>query len=928
MKVAVDRQAASIISQQPESIRQVESPRKEQSEIRQELGLATLKDSFDRQTDLIMKQQHELLHQIMLLKRQQSSFRKQMTAQHKLLESLWQTIEQSTKPAETQTATQLLKASPIMNSLSAQHCADSSLNRPIIEPGAKLSDSARANDQINLPVPEIEQMRLNESKSSQRLTEAENRGIKALELQLAEDSAQDEQSKPVSPNLSVCELVKLQCLAKQSEQLLIEEAERQRLAEETAELRRIVAKAEQKLLEAEAEQRRLEEDYEQKCQAGEATWKRLEEDEEQKRLEKEGELPNKLESSTKKLSTGSGNDTAPSRSIPDKDKGKGFNKPRRSKSAIPPPPVPLTGKFRSSSAPPARQEVGAQSRTTRAPRRANQNDELATTALQAKSGSKIEFPIGPQSFGDKRKKKQTEQFESVESQQIAKQQEWAEQEQAEQQKLFEQQRDEEARLSLEEDARILRDAAEHAKLFLEAEKNANSEKITIKLPFSEEFIQEGRRLFERGKYDEADAHYRAGLPAMEGIFGREHLAVVDILQQLGNIGLKRGKYADTEIAFKEALQRRIEIQGAEHSNVADTLNDLGQFYIKTANYKKARRMLTDSLELRRQNFGDEHRATAQSCHDLALLHMIQGAYHDASVMMERAYTIRKNIFGKDHLESKQSENDMGRLFLLQNELALSEKMLKGALDYRREHLGEEHPDYAEALHYYGDFLITVGRYDEAEQLLQTALKIRKQNLSERHPETAAAYNQLGILYLQTGKLDESKRYLGQSLYIRKTAFGENHPDTAKSMHDFAMLCWRRGRQGDQTGLIALTEGLHLAEKSFSIRKNILGALHPETLESMNTGGGILTLLNSNPGQTEFLLRTALAKRKQLFKHSHLSIADSCHSLAVFLLTQHKTEEAKSLLQEELMIRISVLGDDNPLIDQTNKENIALLQMND
>jgi hypothetical protein len=88
-------------------------------------------------------------------------------------------------------------------------------------------------------------------------------------------------------------------------------------------------------------------------------------------------------------------------------------------------------------------------------------------------------------------------------------------------------------------------------------------------------------------------------------------------------------------------------------------------------------------------------------------------------------------------------------------------------------------------------------------------------------------------------------------------------------------------------------------------------------------GTILTALE-NVSTSEPLLKTALAKRKELFGANHLSVAESQHSLALCLLKQRRVEEAKTLLTDELQARINVLGADSPIIAKTQAEMNRLL----
>jgi hypothetical protein len=131
------------------------------------------------------------------------------------------------------------------------------------------------------------------------------------------------------------------------------------------------------------------------------------------------------------------------------------------------------------------------------------------------------------------------------------------------------------------------------------------------------------------------------------------------------------------------------------------------------------------------------------------------------------------------------------------------------------------------------------------------------------------------------------------------------------MHDFGMLYWSLGIVGDTA---QQEESLRLLEKSYMTRKTYLGDNNPETLESINSIGTILTSLDKFK-EAEPLLRAALTGRKQVFGLQHLSVADSDHSCAICLMKQRRYDESKLLLEEEITIRTSVLGVESPLVQK-------------
>jgi hypothetical protein len=91
------------------------------------------------------------------------------------------------------------------------------------------------------------------------------------------------------------------------------------------------------------------------------------------------------------------------------------------------------------------------------------------------------------------------------------------------------------------------------------------------------------------------------------------------------------------------------------------------------------------------------------------------------------------------------------------------------------------------------------------------------------PHTAAALANLGDLYKLMGRSADSRRLMGQAEDLLRAAYGEVHPFMAYIKHSMATVCIREGNYD---------EGLTYYREALRMQRNMLGATHPETAQTL------------------------------------------------------------------------------------------------
>lgn len=206
-----------------------------------------------------------------------------------------------------------------------------------------------------------------------------------------------------------------------------------------------------------------------------------------------------------------------------------------------------------------------------------------------------------------------------------------------------------------------------------------------------------------------------------------------------------GRYRDAEAAARRLVDWQRARLGERHPDVATSLANLGQVLQRQGDLAAAGPPLREALELRREALGESHPLYAASLLQLADLLLAQDDTKAAGPLFEQAIEALRGAVGESHADFASALTGHARLLHRRGALAEAEPLLRRALLVRREALGEHHPQYATALSNLALVLQQRGALEEAEDLCRQALETRRVVLGEGHPDHAASLEQLAGL---------------------------------------------------------------------------------------------------------------------------------------------------------------------------------------
>ncbi|NJN67969.1 MAG: tetratricopeptide repeat protein [Chloroflexaceae bacterium] len=286
--------------------------------------------------------------------------------------------------------------------------------------------------------------------------------------------------------------------------------------------------------------------------------------------------------------------------------------------------------------------------------------------------------------------------------------------------------------------------------YAQALEDAACPSITTDRQFAEALCGDAALLFRTG-----DVHLRAGAylaaanPMSQALAiartscGRNHPALVPMLNALGEIESARGSFPDAAEHFREALLIRIlGMRRQTHDGVGKTLsihvddvrsiNGLAGLLPEADEDGQVIRLLELVLSLRRRAFGEQHVLVAQSCINLAVACKLYCTNAEAQRWLDEAVKYQNTIFDTHH------------------------------------------PDVALRHNVAAILMRAHGNLDEAIRLCGVALRIQRDTLRAKHPELALSLSNAAVLSIESGNESAALPQCLDAQRILAESIGKDH----------------------------------------------------------------------------------------------------------------------------------------------------------
>jgi serine/threonine protein kinase len=224
-------------------------------------------------------------------------------------------------------------------------------------------------------------------------------------------------------------------------------------------------------------------------------------------------------------------------------------------------------------------------------------------------------------------------------------------------------------------------------------------------------------------------------------------------------------------------------------------------------------------------------------------------------------------------------------------------LLRDIAERTAEHVDKDLKDQpevqAELLETLGYIYCETGPLEKAEELQRHSLAIRRKLFGDEDLAVASSLNGLGLSLWKGDNTNEAESILREALAIRKKRLGENDPQVADSLFMLGGILWRQGK---------LAESETVERQAAQIRKHL--GDDQGVVWAFEFLGQTLDAQNRR-GESEAILREAVAVSKRVTGGDHLLVADSLRFLGYTLHHGGKLAEAESVLRESLAIHRKV-----------------------
>ncbi|MGC3998827.1 MAG: serine/threonine-protein kinase [Anaeromyxobacter sp.] len=169
---------------------------------------------------------------------------------------------------------------------------------------------------------------------------------------------------------------------------------------------------------------------------------------------------------------------------------------------------------------------------------------------------------------------------------------------------------------------------------------------------------------DRGRFDDAEAHFKKAVALREAVFGRHHIVTADALGNLGYVARQREHPEIAEPLHREQQEIYEAVLGGGHPKVADALENRAMAVFELGKTAEALALLDRAYRIRRDMLGEKHRLSQQVLAEEALLLQRLEKFDEARTLRTALYDAQVPA----SLEAANAANELASLELAANRL--------------------------------------------------------------------------------------------------------------------------------------------------------------------------------------------------------------------------------------------------------------------
>lgn len=245
--------------------------------------------------------------------------------------------------------------------------------------------------------------------------------------------------------------------------------------------------------------------------------------------------------------------------------------------------------------------------------------------------------------------------------------------------------------------------------------------------------------------------------------------------------------------------------------------------------------------------------------------------------------------GPDDQQQADQLNLLGNLREGEGAFEAARQAYQEALALRVQKWGTNHPEVADLYNNLGNVYYRAGLLEEALVYHRTAQSIRESRLTPPHPDLAGTYNNLAACYYARGEYALALRFYQKARKMREDVYGPDHPLVAASWNNVGNA---------QLALGAYPQALSAHQRALQLRQ--ISGTSASLAQSYNNLGNTYAALQQEP-QAVAAYQQALTLRREIYGSRSVPVAQALANLGNYLLEKGDVGEARTQLEEALLI---------------------------
>ena len=274
------------------------------------------------------------------------------------------------------------------------------------------------------------------------------------------------------------------------------------------------------------------------------------------------------------------------------------------------------------------------------------------------------------------------------------------------------------------------------------------------------------------------------------IFLEDSAEMADSHMMLGKCHYALGEVEEALELYRKALPVFLRNYGNKERIVLATYSNMASCYLDLSNYEEAEKCLLKTLEMQKLILGEEHVETSTTYNKLGFLYMETGRMDEAIAHYKKTLEIRRKTLRKYHPDISHILSNIGRFYAQQEDWNMAFEHFNESLDIVKRNFGPVHKLTRALCIETVDACFGAEKFDKVIELLDKFVRdcSRASEMSDDiQTDIAWFHHALGLAYENVEDFKKALSSYIKAFTIRKNLFGEEHPDTVNSYEAFVMV---------------------------------------------------------------------------------------------------------------------------------------------